>query len=115
MSDKTEQTKKQFDPNDEVTVAGVTYRAGDGVILGLVMNRTGDTGYDGERNPLLTVGAAIAVAREEMAKGKWLRTVDKEGNSDIIRDIKDIAEDDVARGIFEDVSEMEMMAALIGG
>jgi hypothetical protein len=86
-----------------------------GHILGIVMDRSGDTRYDGEQNPLLTVGAAIALAREEMGRGKWLRTVDKEGNSDIIRDIKDIADDNVARGIFEDVSEMEMMAALVGG
>ena len=89
--------------------------AGEGHILGIVMDRTGDTRYDGEQNPLLTVGGAIALARDEMANGKWLRTVNNEGQSDIIRDIKDIADDDVARGIFEDVSEMEMMAALVGG
>lgn len=101
MSEKTE-PKKQ--PEE-----------GEGHILGIVMDRTGDTRYDGEQNPLLTVGGAIALAREQMGNGKWLRTVDNTGQSNIIRDIKELADDGVARGIFEGVAEMEMMAALVGG
>jgi hypothetical protein len=106
MSDKKTEgnTLDQKSPDEE-----------EGSILGIVMDRTGDTRYDGEQNPLLTVGGAVTLARDEMAKGKWLRTVNNAGESDIIRDIKDIADDVTAHNLFEDVSEMEMMAALVGG
>lgn len=78
-------------------------------ILCIVMDRTGDTHQE------LLVPEAVALARDEMGKGKWLRTVNLEGQSNIIRDVKELANDDIAYGIFEDVSELEMIAALQGG
>lgn len=80
-----------------------------------VMDRTGDTRYDGVQNPLLTQMAAINLARDEMAKGKWLRTVDPNGKSDIIQDVKDIGTDEKAEAIFENVEEMALVAAVQGG
>ncbi len=78
-------------------------------ILCIVMDRTGAT------NQELGVAEAVDLAREEMGKGKWLRTVNLEGQSNIIRDVREIAQDDVAYGIFEGISELEMIAALQGG
>ena len=74
-----------------------------------VVDRSGHTTTD------LCVPDAVALARKEMGKKKWLYTVDHNGKSDVIMDVKKIADDSVAYGIFENVSELRMMGAVQGG
>jgi len=110
--DKTPETAPEVEGPDVSRLEQLrpTKIGGEGrKILCIVMDRTGDT------NAELCVPEAVALAREEMGKGKWLRTVNLEGQSNIIRDVREIATDDVAYGIFENVSELEMIAALQGG
>ena len=76
-----------------------------------VMDRTGDTRAE------LGVAEAEKVARDEMGKGKWLRLVSGSGTSEIIRTIGDLNQkiEKTGNRLFEDTSEMALIAALVGG
>ena len=75
-----------------------------------VMNRCGDTRSEAD------AAEAEEIARTELLTGKWLRLVNENGNTTIVR-----TADDLDRALeknpelFEGVGEMYLMAALVGG
>lgn len=80
-------------------------------ILVFIMDRSGDTRAE------MTVVEAEKVARRELGNGKWLRLMSGGGTSEIIRTLGDL--DTRLTGtnqqLFQNVDEMTLMAALVGG
>jgi hypothetical protein len=88
-----------------------TPQAQEKKILVFVMDRTGDTRAE------LTIAEAERVARRELGNGKWLRLLTGGGTSEIIRNLSDLETrlNDTQRRLFENVDEVTLMAALVGG
>lgn len=78
-----------------------------------IMNRGGDSRLE------LVPDAVVETAHKEMAEGKWLRLVASNGGSEIIRTVGDLDQRVTRAGgatkLFEDVNEVGLIAALVGG